>query len=329
MTEKKLMPVIVIGGFLGAGKTSVVNHLLRNANGKKIAILVNDFGEISIDANLIESAEKNIWHVAGGCICCNYGSDLIGSLNDIDSNANTFDLVLIETSGVSLPYPIACSVSLIPSFFLKGIVVLVNSTNFTELLEDPFLSDTLLRQLFNTNLIVINKLDLISQEKKLELTKLLQDLSPKATTIHTFYGKIEVRHLLELFEKNHALNKKLIENKELSITQDINLSNSQIRLHNPRQLYDSQTYEMPNYYDFTKLRKILCSLNQSLLRVKIIAQDEERCWKLLSMAQNAYTTSDMFKKPNTGYGVLISRKNNIPKINFATIAKNCEIKLNL
>ena len=119
------LPVVLVGGFLGSGKTTLLNNLLRNTDGRRVAVLVNDFGEISIDASLIESAEGNILHIAGGCMCCSYGNDLVAALRKISTKRDLFDRVLIETSGVSLPYAIACTVPLIAGLELKATVVVV------------------------------------------------------------------------------------------------------------------------------------------------------------------------------------------------------------
>ena len=97
------IPVSVIGGYLGAGKTTLVNHLLRNANGRKLAILVNEFGELPIDADLIEADDGDMISIAGGCICCSYGSDLVGALMELPERMPDMDGMLIEASGVALP----------------------------------------------------------------------------------------------------------------------------------------------------------------------------------------------------------------------------------
>ena len=79
------VPVTVIGGYLGAGKTTLVNRLLRQANGRRLAVLVNEFGALPIDADLIESQDDNIINIEGGCVCCSYGSDLIAGLRDLQT----------------------------------------------------------------------------------------------------------------------------------------------------------------------------------------------------------------------------------------------------
>ena len=93
----------IIAGYLGAGKTTLVNHLLRNNDGRRFAVLVNEFGELAIDADLIESDEGDLLSLSGGCICCSYGSDLMDALIKLSDRAADLDGLLIEASGVALP----------------------------------------------------------------------------------------------------------------------------------------------------------------------------------------------------------------------------------
>ena len=110
------VPVTVVGGYLGAGKTTLVNHLLRNAGGRRLAILVNDFGSLPIDADLIEAEEDDLISIAGGCVCCSFGSDLMGALMKLAARTPAPDHLLIETSGVALPGSVARSVALLAAF---------------------------------------------------------------------------------------------------------------------------------------------------------------------------------------------------------------------
>ena len=103
-------PVTVAGGYLGAGKTTLVNHLLRHAQGMRLAVLVNDFGELAIDADLIEAQSGDVLSIAGVC-CCSFGSDLIGGAGDAGRPRAGAGPVLIETSGVALPGAVARSVT--------------------------------------------------------------------------------------------------------------------------------------------------------------------------------------------------------------------------
>jgi len=93
------LPVTIVGGYLGSGKTTLVNHLLRNANGVRIAVMVNDFGELPIDADLIEAQDGDVISLSGGCICCSYGDDLSLSLQKLRAQPTLPDHIVIEASG--------------------------------------------------------------------------------------------------------------------------------------------------------------------------------------------------------------------------------------
>jgi len=121
------LPVTVIGGYLGAGKTTMVNHLLRHANGRRLAVLVNEFGDLPIDADLIESEDDGLISIAGGCVCCSFGNDLIAALQDLAQMEPRPDHVLIESSGVAIPGAIVSSVHLIEGFASDGTVVVVDA----------------------------------------------------------------------------------------------------------------------------------------------------------------------------------------------------------
>ena len=88
-------PVTVIGGYLGAGKTTLINHMLRSANGLRLAILVNEFGDLAIDQDLIEAQDDGVMAISGGCVCCAYGNDMIGALEDMRDATPAFDHILI------------------------------------------------------------------------------------------------------------------------------------------------------------------------------------------------------------------------------------------
>ena len=119
-----VIPVTVIGGYLGAGKTTLVNHLLRAADGLRLAVLVNDFGALPIDRDLIAGSDGDTLEISGGCICCSYGSDLMEALLGLPQRRPGIDRVLIETSGVALPGMVASAVGLLQGYALDGIVVL-------------------------------------------------------------------------------------------------------------------------------------------------------------------------------------------------------------
>lgn len=179
------LPVTILGGYLGAGKTTLVNHLLRHAEGRRIAVMVNDFGTLAIDADLIAAQEGNVLSLAGGCVCCSFGDDLVGALLDLAKREPRPDHVLIETSGVALPGAVARSLSLLFDYALDAIIVLADAETTADRLADPYLGDTLQRQFGDADLIVLNKCDLASRDAITALSARLAREHPSARLIET------------------------------------------------------------------------------------------------------------------------------------------------
>ncbi|GIN73432.1 zinc transporter [Bacillus sp. J14TS2] len=220
----KKIPVTVLSGFLGAGKTSLLNHLLENQQGLKIAIIVNDMSEINVDAKLVKEGglvrtEENMVEMTNGCICCTLREDLIVELEKLAKM--DIDYVLIESSGVSEPIPVAQSfvyadeelgVDLQTLFQLDTMVTVVNGQQFWEdyrsedLLMDRKMHvseddergivDLLIDQIEFANVIVLNKVDKISDQEITELKHLLNTLNPDAKIIPATLGQIDPAQVL-------------------------------------------------------------------------------------------------------------------------------------
>ena len=173
-------PVTLIGGYLGAGKTTLVNSLLRNAAGRRLAVLVNEFGALPIDADLILARDDNLISISGGCICCSFGSDLVAALIDIRGREQKIDHLLIETSGVALPGSIVQSLSLVPGLILDGVIVLADAETIGERARDRYMGDTVLGQLSAADIIILNKTDLVSGESAGETLRWLAGIVPGA-----------------------------------------------------------------------------------------------------------------------------------------------------
>ncbi len=157
------LPVTVVGGYLGAGKTTLVNRLLREAGGRRLAVLVNDFGSLPIDRDLIVSAGGDTIDIAGGCVCCSYGSDLVEALLALRRRED-IDHVVLETSGVALPGMVASTLTLLTGYALAGIAVVVDATLVRGQAADRYLADTVARQLDAADLLLLNKADLAGPE---------------------------------------------------------------------------------------------------------------------------------------------------------------------
>jgi G3E family GTPase len=159
------LPVTVIGGFLGAGKTTLVNHLLRTTSGRRFAVLVNDFGAIDIDSRLIVAHGGRTVSLANGCVCCSIGDSLVMALADLLGRRADIDHVVIEASGIAEPDRIAGLASLDPALRLDGTLVLADASTLRERSADRFVGDTVLRQLAAADIILLNKIDLAAAEE--------------------------------------------------------------------------------------------------------------------------------------------------------------------
>lgn len=178
-----MIPVTIIGGYLGAGKTTLVNHLLRHADGRRIAVLVNEFGSLPIDADLIEAEDDNLISISGGCVCCSYGNDLVQALVDLGKIDPPPDHVLLETSGVALPGPIAASLSLLEGFQSEGVVVVVDAETVRDMAADPYMGDTIERQLATADLVLLNKSDLVAPEQVTDTSDWLSETTQGAAIV--------------------------------------------------------------------------------------------------------------------------------------------------
>ena len=154
------IPFTVIGGFLGAGKTTLLLRWLQQAAGQRIAVLVNDFGAINIDAALVAQAGAETIALSNGCVCCSMGDDLSLALLRVLDSQPPFDAVVVEASGVSDPWRIAQYALADPRLSLQVVIVLVDAAAVAHQAADPLLADTLARQLGHADLVVLNKVDL-------------------------------------------------------------------------------------------------------------------------------------------------------------------------
>ena len=152
--------VTIVGGYLGAGKTTLVNHLLRSS-GERIGVLVNDFGEINIDADLIESNDGDTITLANGCICCSLVDGFASALESVTSAETPPGRLLIEASGVSDPASVAAWAHR-PGLRLDGVVVVVDLENVRGQAADEYIGDTVLQQLGTADVLIGSKADLVS-----------------------------------------------------------------------------------------------------------------------------------------------------------------------
>lgn len=190
------IPVTVVGGYLGAGKTTLVNHLLRHADGLRLAVLVNDFGELPIDAELIEARGDGVISIAGGCVCCSFGNDLMAGLLKLRQLVPAAGHVLIETSGVALPGAVADAVRLVPGFAFDAVAVLADAETVRARAAERYMGDTIGRQLAQADLIVLNKLDLVAPPARTELAAWMKQRAGRARVVEAERARVPLEVLL-------------------------------------------------------------------------------------------------------------------------------------
>lgn len=188
------LPVTVVGGYLGAGKTTLINAMLRQADGRRLAIMVNEFGVLPIDSSLVEAADDRIVSLTGGCVCCSYGEDMVSSLALLDALDPRPDHVLLEASGVALPGAIAGTVGLLPAFVLDGTVVLADAETVRRRAADRYVGSTVRQQLAHADLILLNKCDLASDPDAVEAW--LGEAAPAARIVRAEQAAVPIDAVL-------------------------------------------------------------------------------------------------------------------------------------
>jgi len=184
------IPVTVIAGYLGAGKTTLVNHLLRNAEGRRLVVLVNDFGEVAIDSDLIVARDGDKLTLANGCMCCAIGGDVLGAFDCALTREPRPDAILIEASGVAEPERIADYARAEPDLALDSIVVLAAADTIERLLLDVFVGETVRRQIAAADLLILNRSDLVDAATRRAIAERLRAIAPRAALVEAIRAEI-------------------------------------------------------------------------------------------------------------------------------------------
>lgn len=227
----KILPITLLTGYLGSGKTTLINHILNNQEGYKIAVIVNDIGEVNIDANLIEKGgivkekDENLVALTNGCICCTLKTNLIEQIAQI-YDMGKFDYLLIEASGICEPIPIAQSIMAINQMMnesgykdivrLDSIIAVTDALRLVkefssgeellkEEIDDDDIENLIIQQLEFCDIIILNKVSDVTEDELNEVKAVIKKLQPHAKIMETDYAKVDLKDILNVklfdFEK--------------------------------------------------------------------------------------------------------------------------------
>ena len=199
MNEPHNIPVTILTGFLGSGKTTLLNRVLREEHGKRIAVIENEFGEVGIDQALVINADEEIFEMSNGCICCTVRGDLIRVLGNLMKRRDKFDYVLVETTGLADPGPVAQTFfmddEIRAEFSLDGIVTLVDAAHIEQQLGR---SDESAEQIAFADVLVLNKTDLVDDDALDRLEARLREMNRMARVVRSERADVSVDTVLNL-----------------------------------------------------------------------------------------------------------------------------------
>jgi len=197
--DQERIPVTIITGFLGAGKTSLLNNLIRKHPEKKFAIIENEFGETGIDGGLIAAAPEAIFELNNGCICCTLGDDFIFTLENLLGSSYEFDHLLVETTGIADPSGIVdafvSGTTIQQRFRIDSVLCVADAVNMEDLFDKR---PEVRKQIALADIVLLNKTDCVDPSKIMELSQMIKGINPMAKILPTTFGSVDGIEVLNI-----------------------------------------------------------------------------------------------------------------------------------
>jgi len=200
--SKKLLPVTIISGFLGSGKTTLLNHILKNQVGLKTAVLVNEFGEIGIDNDLIIESSEDMIELNNGCICCTINGELLNTVSKVLERSEKIDYLIVETTGLADPLPVAMTFAagdLREKVRLDSIITVIDGENFDFEINNTSVAYS---QILYGDILLLNKCDLVNEEQLKKVEKFIKKIKKEPRILRSTNSEVRLQTIMSvgLFE---------------------------------------------------------------------------------------------------------------------------------